>query len=731
MKQKLRIFLTVAAALCLAVFLGTQSVFASENNDAKPMEFFSAPSVTVADTSYKTYYYDQLGKESKLIYDALLKEENLALLKSGKEISVGEAFRISVPLSPSQSEYGTLLAAFTEKQNACADLMDHVTDAIAAFDRDHSEIFWTSGVQSYVRIKENGSVVSGTYSFGFGNEYEVVLAIKLSPVEEWDGDGLNDRSLEEDIALLEENILALANGARAAANNRYGQLQYINAQLKQYNAYNTAAASGGSGGYGYHYPWTALSALDQLTAENDAGNSLRPVCEGYARALKLICNELGIPSILVSGKGGNEPHMWNYVQMDDGKWYAMDVTWNDSTENDGYFLVGKSVMNQKHEESWQIMTSGQTVQFVYPTLSASSYVFLNPHSFNVNSLADRSATYGDTVSLPSVSSSTADELVWETTDPTVAYVNNTTGTLVIVGAGEARLTVTAKANANYSASSLSFVLRIAPKEITLEGIEALDRSYNGTNKVTLQGGKLVGIVKDGEVSVMIPATGSISSPNASGTPYSVSLEKPVLTGENARSYVLKELEPLTVKISPAEVIVTAKDQSVTMGDSDLSINIRYEIQGLIGTDQLTGVNVSYWQNGKQVQSFSEGIYDIVLTAEAGSNYLVKTENGKLTVLPKPHTHQYGEWTVVKKAEVGVDGLREKSCACGDKITEIIPSKETVKTQADDEERKEPASDFDSIKRSAESPKLLYVAGGAAGLVVLIGLIAIVVSKKRR
>ena len=177
--------------------------------------------------------------------------------------------------------------------------------------------------------------------------------------------------------------------------------------------------------------------------------------------------------------------------------------------------------------------------------------------------------------------------------------------------------------------------------------------------------------------------------------------------------------------------MTAKDQSVTMGDSDLSINIRYEIQGLIGTDQLTGVNASYWQNGKQVQSLSEGIYDIVLSAEAGSNYLVKTENGKLTVLPKPHTHQYGEWTVVKKAEVGVDGLREKSCACGDKITEIIPSKETVKTQADDEERKEPASDFDSIKRSVASPKLLYVAGGAAVLVVLIGLIAIVVSKKRR
>ena len=35
-------------------------------------------------------------------------------------------------------------------------------------------------------------------------------------------------------------------------------------------------------------------------------------------------------------------HAWNYVQMENGEWYAVDVTWNDreKTSDDEYFLVG-------------------------------------------------------------------------------------------------------------------------------------------------------------------------------------------------------------------------------------------------------------------------------------------------------------------------------------------------------------------------------------------------------
>ncbi len=61
----------------------------------------------------------------------------------------------------------------------------------------------------------------------------------------------------------------------------------------------------------------------------------RAVCEGYSRLYKAILDELGVECELVSGYYLNgesfEPHMWNYVRNDeDGNWYAVDVTMNDS-----------------------------------------------------------------------------------------------------------------------------------------------------------------------------------------------------------------------------------------------------------------------------------------------------------------------------------------------------------------------------------------------------------------
>ena len=64
------------------------------------------------------------------------------------------------------------------------------------------------------------------------------------------------------------------------------------------------------------------------------GNAL---CEGYARAMAILCNKAGIENMLATGtqynSDGNgvvteEAHMWNMIKID-GLWYNMDVTWDD------------------------------------------------------------------------------------------------------------------------------------------------------------------------------------------------------------------------------------------------------------------------------------------------------------------------------------------------------------------------------------------------------------------
>ena len=76
------------------------------------------------------------------------------------------------------------------------------------------------------------------------------------------------------------------------------------------------------------------------------------VCEGYAKAFMYMCQKYGVDVIVSIGKGvnssGSEDHMWNYVKMEDGAWYCMDVTWDDPLVNGSdsgkvyytYFLVG-------------------------------------------------------------------------------------------------------------------------------------------------------------------------------------------------------------------------------------------------------------------------------------------------------------------------------------------------------------------------------------------------------
>jgi hypothetical protein len=109
------------------------------------------------------------------------------------------------------------------------------------------------------------------------------------------------------------------------------------------------------------------------------------VCEGYAKSFKYLLDKLEIPCIIVFGNGTNsegkqEYHSWNYVKMDDDKWYAVDTTWDDPIIVGGgkatiamkykYFLVGSEI-ERNHTLEPDISGTGQN--FKYPALAESNY----------------------------------------------------------------------------------------------------------------------------------------------------------------------------------------------------------------------------------------------------------------------------------------------------------------------------------------------------------------------
>lgn len=52
------------------------------------------------------------------------------------------------------------------------------------------------------------------------------------------------------------------------------------------------------------------------------------VCEGYSRAMQLLCDAIGIPCTVVYGSSQGQGHMWNIIDAGDG-WCHLDVTWDD------------------------------------------------------------------------------------------------------------------------------------------------------------------------------------------------------------------------------------------------------------------------------------------------------------------------------------------------------------------------------------------------------------------
>ena len=81
------------------------------------------------------------------------------------------------------------------------------------------------------------------------------------------------------------------------------------------------------------------------------------VCQGYAYAFELLCDLAGLECDYVTGTAGGGGHAWNQVKVD-GKWYNIDVTWDDPiyylngvlTPYLGYdyFLVSDEVLYQDH-----------------------------------------------------------------------------------------------------------------------------------------------------------------------------------------------------------------------------------------------------------------------------------------------------------------------------------------------------------------------------------------------
>ena len=334
-KTFLRILCALLAILCvlslascdLAAFLPS-GLFGDGGNGGD--DGISGGSDDVVKSSFENTYRDQLNENELSVYDAV------AAAEAGKgtfDIALAEPIVLCSGREPSEEE----------KNDASALVSYWVTNALYAVWLDCPYLFWL----------ETGNY---TYSYSMVPDAGGTYRIKDIKVE----------------VEMRENA-AMASVYKENIDN---QLQTL--ALKKATDYDTVVAIN-------DYLCSLITYdLDAPNRQNVYGalREKRCVCEGYAHSFKLLCDKFGIDCVSIIGTGysdgESEAHMWNAVRLN-GKWYAVDVTWNDQADKNtrnGFLLVGKNTevfgdtFAQSHVAEY---TRGTSKVFASPAISATAY----------------------------------------------------------------------------------------------------------------------------------------------------------------------------------------------------------------------------------------------------------------------------------------------------------------------------------------------------------------------
>lgn len=300
-----------------------------------------------------TNYKEQLTANQKAIYEAFSK---ITPKTSQIEAHVTIQVKSDITLEgnggfKSQEDVDAFSKAYDESLN---DEM-LLQAAVDAFVKDHPEVCWLKfgdeGCRATLAVAEDEEGKQEIHKEAEGLYKVETLFTCTTPVEE------AYLNIDDPLEVLRQKVRAIIAENIKADSTDYEKVKVF-----------------------YDYLCKNIKYDDTSVYAHEAYGGLvdgKCSCEGYAKAFKLLCDAENIPCVLVVGEGitsrGNEGHMWNDVKLEDGKWYAVDVTWDDI--NGGmhkYFLVGKNtVINgneffKTHIEKGRFSIGGK--EFAYPDL---------------------------------------------------------------------------------------------------------------------------------------------------------------------------------------------------------------------------------------------------------------------------------------------------------------------------------------------------------------------------
>lgn len=252
----------------------------------------------VTDSSDEGYLYPNESGKQNAIIDSTITSDDAKIINEADINTTGSKPLYYTYLNPSQQRIYRIMKTAAEQMttglfslDAVSSKEDRITDIAIAFralSSDNPQIFWLPG--SYITSPDGSKL-----AFSYKNlDYTFAAEKKLKAEQK-----LND-------------VVGRLTAQAQKLNSRFEKELFFHNWLCENVSYSND---------GTDDVYTVYGALINGVA----------VCEGYARAMQLLCDSVGIPCTVTYGFLNGIGHMWNIIDPGDG-WYHLDVTCDDDEE---------------------------------------------------------------------------------------------------------------------------------------------------------------------------------------------------------------------------------------------------------------------------------------------------------------------------------------------------------------------------------------------------------------
>ena len=226
----------------------------------------------------------------------------------------------------------------------------------------------------------------------------------------------------------------------------------------------------------------------------------------------------------------------------------------------------------------------------------------------------------------------------------VSYISSNTAvatvsgnTVTIVGAGATTITAKQVGNLFYGvATEVAQLLTITPSTLTITGVTATNKSYDGTTAATLSGGVLNGVLNSDDVTIVAGA-GTFVDPNV-GTGKVVTATGYTLGGTKAANYTLSaQPAGISADITAVALTITAEDKSKVY-DGTVYSPFTVTYNGFITGEDQTNLTGTLSFVGSAATAITAGnAYVISPYGLSSTNYAITYVDGKLDITKKAQT----------------------------------------------------------------------------------------------